>query len=185
MGVAYLVFILVAAERLTELVLARRNTRALLAQGAVEIGRGQYPWFVVLHAGWLAALAATVPAAAPPDWAWLGLFALLQLGRAWVIASLGRFWTTRMITLPGAPLIRRGPYRFVRHPNYLVVALEIPVLPLAFGAVWIALVFGLANLALLAWRIAIEDRALAARRDAPPGDEPFERAHRGAVVEDR
>jgi methyltransferase len=155
---------LVALSRLVELVVANRNTRALLAQGAVEIGRGQYPFIVALHALWLLALLLTVPMDAPVDWYWLGLFVVLQAGRIWVIASLGRFWTTRVITLPHAPLIRKGPYRFLRHPNYLVVALEIPVLPLAFDAWAIALSFGLLNLAVLAWRIGLEDRALAERR---------------------
>ncbi len=107
------------------------------------------------------ALFALVPAEAPANWGLLGLYGLLQLGRLWVIASLGRRWTTRVIVVPGAPLVTRGPYRFLRHPNYLVVALEIPVLPLAFGAWQIALGFGLANLALLAHRIRLEARALA------------------------
>ncbi len=89
------------------------------------------------------------------------MFGLLQLVRLWVIASLGPHWTTRVIVQPGAPLVTRGPYRFLRHPNYAVVALEIPVLPLAFGAWRIALGFGLVNLALLAHRIRVEDRALA------------------------
>jgi methyltransferase len=109
-------------------------------------------------------MVATIPMAARPDWYWLGLFLLLQAGRVWVIASLGRFWTTRIISLPDAPLVRRGPYRLLRHPNYLVVALEIPVLPLVFGAWGIALVFGLVNLGLLAWRVALEDRTLEPRR---------------------
>lgn len=155
---------LVAVLRLIELAIANRNTRALVAQGAVEIGRGQYPFIVALHALWLVALLGTVPMDAPVDWYWLGVFLVLQAGRAWVIASLGRFWTTRIITLPNAPLIRHGPYRFLRHPNYVIVALEIPVLPLAFGAWIIALGFGLANLAVLLWRIGLEDRALAERR---------------------
>lgn len=159
-----IVWVLVALARLVELLIANRNTTALLAQGGVEIGRSQYKFIVALHAAWLAALLIAIPMAAQVDWYWLGLFAALQAARVWVIASLGRFWTTRIITLPEAPLIRRGPYRFLRHPNYLVVALEIPVLPLAFGAWDIALGFGLLNLAVLAWRIGVEERALAPRR---------------------
>jgi methyltransferase len=80
----------------------------------------------------------------------------------WTLASLGGFWTTRVIVVPGAELVRRGPYRFIRHPNYLIVALEVPVLPLVFGAWPLALGFALANLAVLAWRIRVEERALAA-----------------------
>jgi methyltransferase len=161
-----IVIALVAAERLIELVIAQRNTRALLEAGGSEAGRGQYPFIVAFHVLWLAAMLVLIPADARPEWGWLGLFALLQIARAWVITSLGRFWTTRVITLPGAALVRRGPYRFLRHPNYLVVALEIPILPLAFGAWSLAFGFGLANIALLAWRIMVEDKALADRRRA-------------------
>ena len=164
MSALILVVALVAIQRIAELVVANRNTRALLAQGGREEGRGQYPVIVALHVLWLAALVIAVPVATPADWYWLGLFVVLQAMRVWVLLSLGRFWTTRIITLPGAPLVRRGPYRLLRHPNYLVVALEIPVLPLVFGAWALALGFGLANLALLIWRISLEDRALAPRR---------------------
>ena len=161
MGLAQIVTLLVALQRLAELGYARRNARRLLAAGGVEHGAGHYPLFVALHGAWLAALFVLVPAEAPTDWGLLGLYGLLKLGRLWVIASLGGRWTTRVIVVPGAPLVTRGPYRFLRHPNYLVVALEIPVLPLAFGARQIALGFGLANLALLAHRIRVEARALA------------------------
>ncbi len=161
MGLAQIVTLLVALQRLAEVGYARRNARRLLAAGGVEHGAGHYPLFVALHAGWLVALFVLVPAEAPADWGLLGLYGLLQLGRLWVIASLGGRWTTRVIVVPGAPLVTRGPYRFLRHPNYLVVAFEIPVLPLAFGAWHIALAFGLANLALLAQRIRVEERALA------------------------
>ena len=161
MGLAQIVTLLVALQRLAEVGYARRNARRLLAAGGVEHGAGHYPLLVALHGAWLAALFALVPAEAPANWGLLGLYGLLQLGRLWVIASLGGRWTTRVIVVPGAPLVTRGPYRFLRHPNYLVVALEIPVLPLAFGAWQIALGFGLANLALLAQRIRVEARALA------------------------
>ena len=161
MGLAQIVTLLVALQRLAELGYARRNARRLLAAGGVEHGAGHYPLFVALHGAWLAALFVLVPAEAPADWGLLGLYGLLQLGRLWAIASLGGRWTTRVIVVPGAPLVTRGPYRFLRHPNYLVVALEIPVLPLAFGTWQIALGFALANLALLAHRIRVEERALA------------------------
>ena len=105
-----------------------------------------------------------VPAATPPSWPLLGLFALLQPARLWVILSLGRFWTTRVLSLPGQPLVHAGPYRWIRHPNYLIVAAEIAILPLAFGAVAIAVAFSALNLVLIARRVAIEDRALAPRR---------------------
>jgi methyltransferase len=118
----------------------------------------------LLHAGWLAAMALLVPAGAVPRWPLFALFAALQLLRLWVLVSLGRFWTTRLLTLPGAPLVQKGPYRWLRHPNYLVVAAEIALLPLAFGAVEIAILFSVANLLLLGRRIRVEERLLAPRR---------------------
>jgi len=160
----WVVLAAVAAQRLWELWLADRNTKRLLAEGAVEVGAAHYPLFILLHASWLAAIAIVTPWTMVPNLWWLGLYAALQLGRLWVISTLGRFWTTRIITLPAAPLVRRGPYRFLRHPNYLVASLEIAVLPLAFGQVWIALVWSVANALLVGWRIRIEDRALRERR---------------------
>ncbi len=155
---------LVALQRLAELAWARRNTARLRRLGAVEADAGGYPVFVLLHAGWLASLALAVPPATRPYWTLLVLFGLLQLGRVWVIATLGRLWTTRILSLPGVPLVRTGPYRWARHPNYLLVVAEIAVLPLAFRAVAVAVAFSLINLALIARRIGIEDRALASRR---------------------
>lgn len=163
MSLLHAVLALVTLQRLAELVLARRNTRILLAAGGVEHGAAHYPLFVLLHAGWLGAMALLIPADAPASWPLLGLFALLQAGRLWVITSLGRFWTTRIITVPHAALVRHGPYRFLRHPNYAIVAAEIAVLPLAFGAWAIAAVFSLFNAALLARRIRVENGALAGR----------------------
>jgi len=160
------VVVLVALERLAELWHAQRNTRALLADGGIEVGRGHYPLMVALHAAWLLEILLTVPAEAAVSIPLLAVFAALQGFRVWVLMSLGRFWTTRVITVPGAPLVRRGPYRFLRHPNYVVVAAEIAVLPLAFGAWAVAAVFSALNAGLLAWRISLEDQALAPRRQA-------------------
>jgi methyltransferase len=156
---------LVALQRITELGYARSNTARLRRLGAVEADAGGYPFFVLLHAGWLTSLALFVPATTPPDWPLIGAFALLQLGRIWVIVSLGRYWTTRIITLPDAPLVRTGPFRYLRHPNYLVVVAEIAVLPLAFGALAIAAIFSTLNLLLITRRIRIEERVLAPRRE--------------------
>lgn len=164
MSIVTIVVLLVALQRLLELAYAERNTQRLKAAGAVEIGRGHYPFFILLHGSWLIALLVTVPGDAPVSWPLLALFVLLQLTRVWVVGTLGRYWTTRIITLPGAPLVTKGPYRFVRHPNYLVVIGEIAVLPLAFGAWQLALIYSLLNLALLAWRIRAENAALAQRR---------------------
>jgi len=165
-SVLYAVLGFVVVQRTVELGVAARNTARLRAQGAVEVDARGYPWFVVLHGAWLASLFLLVPPDAAPSWPLLALFAALQLGRLWVIATLGRRWTTRIMALPGAMLVEGGPYRYLRHPNYAVVAGEIAVLPLAFGAIAIAAVFSAGNLALIARRIAIEDRALALCRQA-------------------
>jgi methyltransferase len=160
----YMTLGLVALQRLIELVHARDNTARLRRRGAVEVDAGAYPVYVVMHASWLTSLAVVVPAATPPHWSLIGVFALLQLGRIWVIMSLGGYWTTRIITLPDAPLVRTGPYRYIRHPNYLLVIAEIAVLPLAFDAVAIAAIFSALNLVLIARRVRIEERLLAPRR---------------------
>jgi methyltransferase len=160
---------LVIVERLATLWYGHRNAKALLAQGGIEAGAGHYPLLVVVHAAWLGALILFVPRDAPVDSVMLALLVLLMAGRGWVLVSLGPYWTTRVITVPGAPLVRRGPYRFLRHPNYLIVAGEIAVLPLVFGAWEIAAIFTGLNAPLLAWRIRVEDRALADRRAAESG----------------
>jgi methyltransferase len=163
-AIAWLILALVVLQRLGELVLAKRNTAALLARGAVEIGARHYPLIVILHALWLLAILWRLPDPVTINWALLGIFVLLQGLRLWVLSTLGPYWTTRIISLPGAPLVRRGPYRFVRHPNYLVVAGEILVLPLVFGETTVAIIFSLANAALLAWRIRQEETGLTPRR---------------------
>ena len=165
---ASVIVVLVALARGVELVHARRNERRLLAEGAIEVGRAHYPLIVGLHLAWLLVLGVASLRVAALQWPWLALFLLLQPFRVWILASLGRFWTTRVITLSAQPLVRRGPYRLIRHPNYLIVELEIVSLPLAFGLDGVALLFGLANALLLAWRIRVEDRALDPRRDALP-----------------
>ena len=147
-------------QRAIELVIATRHTRALLARGAYEVGASHYPVMVALHATWLATLWA-FGWNRPLDPTFVVAFVVLQCGRLWVLATLGERWTTRIVMLPGAAPVTGGPFRFVRHPNYLVVAFEIPCVPLALGLVWHALVFGTANLAMLAWRIRAENRAYA------------------------
>jgi methyltransferase len=160
-SILYAVLGFVVLQRAAELGYAATNTRRLRARGAAEFDARGYPWFVVLHGAWLASLFVLVPATTAPSWPLLALYAVLQLGRLWVIATLGRRWTTRIIVLPGAPPLKTGPYRYLRHPNYAVVAAEIAVLPLAFGATAIALVFSAANAVATARRIRIENRAFA------------------------
>ena len=163
MTAAILILAFVTLQRLGELWLSNHNTRRLLAQGAKEHAARHYPLIVAIHVGWLGTLWLLAPGQ-PIDWWLIGLFALLQLARLWVIASLGTRWTTRIIVLPAAPLVRSGPYRWVRHPNYAIVVLEIALLPLAFGLPAIALIFTLLNAAALAVRITAEARALAPSR---------------------
>ncbi|HEY1612071.1 MAG TPA: isoprenylcysteine carboxylmethyltransferase family protein [Rhizomicrobium sp.] len=163
---AYVIIALVAVQRLAEVAYAERNTRALLARGAVEVGRAHYPLIVALHAGWLVAILLLLPKPTPINLIALGVFIVLQALRVWVLATLGPYWTTRIITLPGAPLVRSGPFRFIRHPNYTVVVCEIAVLPLVFGEITVAIVFSILNAIILFWRIRQENAALAARRAA-------------------
>lgn len=167
MTIAHWIVVAVAAQRLLELLYARHNERRLRAAGATEAGAAQYPLIVGLHAAWLAALFAAA-GEATISWPLVAVFGLLQILRIWIIVALGRYWTTRILTLPGAPLVAGGPYRLCRHPNYLVVAAEIAVLPLAFDAWRVAVAFSLVNGLLLAWRIRVEDETLAARRSGRP-----------------
>ncbi|HEY1750946.1 MAG TPA: isoprenylcysteine carboxylmethyltransferase family protein [Caulobacteraceae bacterium] len=159
MILAVLLLALVTAQRLGELVLAAHNTRRLKAQGAYEVAHGHYPLIVVLHGAWLAGLwwlAWDRPLSLPLA----GLFLVVEGLRVWVLTSLGPRWTTRIIILPGAPLVRRGPYKVFPHPNYAVVCAEILLLPLVFG-LWIyALVFTVLNAAVLFVRIRAENAAL-------------------------
>jgi methyltransferase len=165
-SVAAIVLVLVTLQRLGELVLARANTARLLARGAQEIAAGHYPMLVAMHTAWLVSL-----------WVWgrdqsvnpfaLAVFIVLQALRVWVIATLGSRWTTRIIVLPGQPLVASGPYRYLSHPNYVVVAGEIAALPLALHLPSIALIFTLLNAGVMVIRIRAEGRALAPQREIP------------------
>lgn len=162
---AWLIAFLVM-QRLAELGYAQWNTIRLRAQGGVEFGARHYPLMVALHAFWLLGLW-MLGHDRGVDPLWLALFVALQGGRLWVIASLGRRWTTRVIVLPGTTPVARGPYRWLAHPNYLIVIFEIAVVPLALGLPRFALAFSLANAALVTYRIRVENQALAwARQDA-------------------
>jgi len=164
-NLASVILVLVTVQRLGELVLSRHNTSKLLARGAIEVGAGHYPLIVSVHAAWLIAL-----------WIWgrgesvnlvaLALFILLQGLRVWIIATLGARWTTRIIVLPGEPLVTSGPYRYLSHPNYAVVAAEIATLPLALQLPMLALIFTGLNAAVLAIRLRAETRALSGSASA-------------------
>ncbi|PDS32977.1 isoprenylcysteine carboxyl methyltransferase family protein [Rhizobium phaseoli] len=156
-AIALLTF--VTLQRLGELVLARRNTAALLARGARQVAPEHYPAMVALHAGWLVGLWLLAPGR-PVDLFWLAVFMGLQALRLWVLATLKDRWTTRIIILPGVPLVTSGPYRFLRHPNYAIVVGEIAALPLAFGLPLYAIGFSLLNACMLSIRLKAENAAL-------------------------
>lgn len=168
MRLASIILALVTLQRFGELALARYNTNKLLVRGAIEIGASHYPLVVSVHGAWLISL-----------WIWgrdqdvnlvaLALFAGLQGCRLWIIATLGSRWTTRIIVLPGEPLVATGPYKYFPHPNYAVVIAEIALLPLALSLPLLALTFTVLNAAVLVIRIRTEARALSA------GGEPFSR----------
>ena len=152
----------IVGQRLLELAIAKRNTRRLLARGAVEHGAEHYPVMVLLHTAWVVSLVVLGWNEAVQPF-WLALFALLQIARLWILLSLGERWTTRIIVL-SEPLVARGPFRFVKHPNYVLVCFEIAVAPLVLGLIWVAVLFSVLNAAMLYVRIGVEERALSSLR---------------------
>ena len=181
MLLALAILAFVALERLIEVLISLRNTRNLLAAGAVEHGANHYPVIVALHAAWFAAMILFLPKPVEIHWPWIVLFAGLQVLRVWTMASMGHWFSTRVVTIADAPLVTRGPYRFMRHPNYAIVVGEIACLPLAFGETGVAILFSALNAVMLAWRIRVEDGALAPRREQAAGqtgtDTPQTRYH--------
>jgi methyltransferase len=160
MILAILILGLVTAQRFGELVVARRNTARLLAAGGLERGAQHYPLMVALHGAWLMGLW-VLAWNRPANLAWLAAYVLLEVLRIWVLTSIGSRWTTRIIVVPGEVSVRKGPYRFIPHPNYAVVVGEIAVLPLVFGLTTYAVVFSLLNASVLWVRIRAETHAWA------------------------
>ncbi|MDX2969655.1 isoprenylcysteine carboxyl methyltransferase family protein [Kribbella solani] len=155
--------LLVALERVAELVVSLRNARWSFAQGGVESGRGHYPYMVALHTLLLAAClveAAQRPFVPALGWTMFAVVLLAQGLRWWCITVLGHQWNTRVIVVPGLRLVARGPYRWLRHPNYVAVVAEGIALPLVHTAWVTALVFTVLNIPLLAVRIRTEESAL-------------------------
>ncbi len=168
---AELLLAIVTLQRAGELVIARHNMRKLVARGALEVGSEHYPLIVAVHAGWLLSLwlfgrhqSVNVVA--------LALYVALQGLRCWVLWTLGSRWTTRILVLPGEPLVAAGPYRLMSHPNYAVVVGEIAVLPWALGLPRVAVIFTILNAGVLAIRLRAEKRALAACQLARVADPP-------------
>ncbi len=161
-----LLILLVAAERLAELLVARRNAAWSRLRGGTESGRGHYPVMVALHTGLLVGCLAEVRFAGRPftpalGWPMLAVVLAAQALRWWCVAVLGPRWNTRVIVVPGLPLVDRGPYRLLHHPNYVAVVAEGLALPLVHGAWVTAVLFALGNVPLLAVRISCENAALA------------------------
>ncbi|WJY27839.1 MULTISPECIES: isoprenylcysteine carboxyl methyltransferase family protein [Sporosarcina] len=160
----WILFLIVVCQRLAELAVAKSNEKRMKAQGAYEVGARHYPAIVLLHTAFFVSLLLEVLIRKPPlSPVWgllLAVFLLTQVLRIWCLASLGKYWNTKIIILPGADVVMRGPYRFIRHPNYVIVATEILVLPLIFGAWITAILFTLLNIWMMSVRIPEEERAL-------------------------
>ncbi|RYH01807.1 hypothetical protein EU805_11465 [Salipiger sp. IMCC34102] len=155
-AILFLAFLIL--QRLSELVIAHRNTARLMAEGAREVGAGHYPVMVALHASWVVALV-IFGWDEPLRYGWLAAYVILQVLRVWILATLGRRWTTRII-VTDTPLVATGPFRYIPHPNYTLVVAEIIVAPMVLGLTWVALVWTVLNAAMLYHRIRVEDAAI-------------------------
>lgn len=160
--------LLILIQRAAEEIHSARNTNALLARGAREEGAGYYPVVAVAHLSWIASLFFLIPPDAQPFWPLIGLYVALQAARYWVIATLGPYWTHRIITIDEAPIVSSGPYRFFKHPNYAITIAETLLLPVAFSALAQALIMTAIWVAVLNYKIRIEDAALATRHGPIP-----------------
>lgn len=159
----YFILILVVVQRLVELRIAKRNEKSMRARGAYEVGASHYPYMILLHVSFFISLIIEVmyiKSFSSPYYALIIVFLVLQLLRVWCLTSLGTYWNTKVIILPGAKVVAKGPYAFIRHPNYLIVCLEIAVLPLIFQAYVTAICFTILNFIILSVRIPIEEKAL-------------------------
>ncbi|PPR78428.1 MAG: hypothetical protein CFH01_00993 [Alphaproteobacteria bacterium MarineAlpha2_Bin1] len=152
--------IYIILQRFAELFYSNYNTKKLLKNGAREYYAKHYPFFVILHTSWIISLLIFISHDQDPNIILLILFCILQLLRFWVLISLGKYWTTRIIHLDGAKLVRKGPYRWINHPNYVIVFFEVLILPLVFGSWIIAIIFTVLNYFLLLYRISLENKVL-------------------------
>lgn len=160
----WLLFIFIIVQRLVELVIAKRNEQWMKANGGIEKGKEHYKWFIVIHSLFFISILAEVAIRGTDGYVLnnflFALFLLIQLARVWCIQSLGKFWNTKIIVLPNVALVKRGPYKYIKHPNYVIVGLELIVIPLLFGAYYTALMFPLFHLMLMKVRIPLEEKAL-------------------------
>lgn len=161
----YLLIGFVIVQRLTELAIARRNERLMIAKGAVEFGANHYPFMVLLHSAFILTVIFEVSYFHRElSRIWLLLFIgfiFTQAMRVWALRSLGPYWNTKILVLPGANVVKKGPYQFIKHPNYVIVTIEIILIPLLFNAYTTAILFTILNIIILAVRIPAEEKALA------------------------
>jgi methyltransferase len=162
-GPAQVAALLVLIQRVAEEIHSARNTRALLARGAREEGADYYPVVAVAHLSWIASLFFLIAPDAHPIWPLVGLFVALQAARYWVIATLGPYWTHRIVTIDEAPIVSSGAFRFLKHPNYAITVAETLLLPAAFSGFALAIIMTAIWGAVLSYKIRLEDAALAAR----------------------
>lgn len=161
MSVLWIALGLIALQRVATIALSVRNSQRLLARGGIEAAPVQFPLIAAAQFAWLLCMAVLIPPQTVPQWWLLGLCAAIEIAHCWAILSLGEYWSTRVIVVPGEKLVRRGPYRFVKHPNYLAVFLEVLLLPAAFGAYALGVGFAVLYVLLVAWRLRDENRLLA------------------------
>lgn len=160
----YVIVTFIIAQRLVELYIANKNEQWMRARGGVEVGNGHYKWFIFLHILFFFFLIVEVNLAVLHFNIYLCIiFLLTQVGRVWCILSLGKFWNTKIIVLRKVVFIKKGPYKYIKHPNYVIVLVELIVIPAMFGLYITAIVFPLLHLLLLMVRIPSEERALGRR----------------------
>jgi methyltransferase len=164
LGPAQIAGIVLIVQRIGEEIYSQINTRRLRARGAREEGREFIPIVMAVHVTWLAGFFLLIPPIAEPIWPLVILYLLVQPVRYWIIASLGPYWTHGIVTLDGAPIVRTGPYPYVRHPNYIITVIELFLAPAAFGAWGMAVIYLCLWLPIVRYKILLEDRAIAARR---------------------
>ena len=159
-----IVLTIVISQRLIELLIAKRNEKWMKSEGAFEAGASHYPYMVAMHVFFFIVLISEVVFLHRQLsflWPiWLGIFLAAQILRIWCLTSLGKYWNTKIIVLPNARVVRKGPYKWLRHPNYIIVATELLVLPLLFNAIFTAIIFSLLNIWMMTVRIPTEEQAL-------------------------
>lgn len=163
-GYLWWIFIFIALERIVELIIAKRNEKWMLERGGVEWGREHYKWFIIVHLLFFLSILTEVSLRDNSGFVMnnyvFALFLLTQAARVWCIQSLGPFWNTKIIILPDRSLISRGPYKYVKHPNYIIVGIELFIIPILFGAYFTAILFPILHISLMTVRIPIENKAL-------------------------